>query len=301
MQNPIIDVTSVFTAEQMFLQEKERLEKLVTQSKPAVGIDIVDQKVYRALHDIQMQVRNERITIEKARKDFTSTLDERKKFAIDRERELTTPLIEIEEAIKTKKELWDKEQERIKAEKEAEEMRVFKDRYDELMKYGVTTDLASLKAMSDDGFRMMADTYKKKWEEAEKIRLEQEAENQRIAQEAETKRQAELEEARKLKEENDKKAQENERIAQELAQKQKEIEDKQNELKRQEEEKKAQEEEEARAKKFNEDQEKYKKWLADNWWTEENKLEYTTTIRRNPEDENDRTVILYKKVAEYKL
>lgn len=301
MQNPIIDVTSVFTAEQMFLQEKERLGKIALQAKEVTNIQIVDKKTYETVHSLQMQVRDERIKVEKARKDFTSTLDERKKFAIDRERELTTPLIEIEEAIKTKKELWDKEQERIKAEKEAEEMRVFKERYDELLKYGVTTDLTSLKAMSDDGFRMMADMYKKKWEEAEKIRLEKEAEDQRLAQEAEAKRQAELEEARKLKEENDKKAQENERIAQELAQKQKEIEDKQNELKRQEEERKTQEEEEARAKKFNEDQERYKKWLADNGWTEENKLDYTTTIRRNSEDEKDRTVILYKKVAEYKL
>lgn len=282
MTNQIIDITSIFTSENFYESEKLRIEKLAEKAKIALDTPITDKETYKINHETQMELRDERIKWEKARKEFTASLDEKKKFAIDRERSITSHIIPIEETIKQKKEEYDAEQERIKAEKEAQEMRVFQERYDELMKYGVTTDLASLKAMSDDGFRMMADMYKKKWEEAEKVRLEQEAENQRLAQEAEVKRQAELEEARKLKEENDRKAQE-------IADREKAIQDKENEIKRQEElkatEEKAREDERKRieneriakeqadlAEKARMEKEaKYKEWLELNGVTPEKK------------------------------
>lgn len=234
MTNMIIDITSIFTSENFYEQEKLRIERLAEKSKLALATPITDKASYKINHEAQMELRDERIKWEKARKDFTASLDEKKKFAIDRERSITCHIIPVEEELKAKKEAYDAEQERIKAEKEAEEMRIFQKRYDELMKYGVTTDLASLKAMTDDGFRMMADMYKKKWEESEKIRLEQEAEKARQEAELEKKRQEELEEAQKLKEENDRKAQE-------IADREKAIQDKENEIKRQEEIKQAQE------------------------------------------------------------
>lgn len=226
--NKVIDVTSIFTSEQFFKEEEKRIEKLAETAKTALNTPIKDIATYKINHEAQMQLRDERIKWEKARKDFTSSLDEKKKFAIDRERSITCHIIPIEEELKAKKEAYDAEQERIKAEKEAEKQRTFQARLDEMTSYGYTTDLAALRDMSDDGFRMMADMYKEKWEEAEKIRIAQEQENKRIADEAEKVRQAELEEARKLKEENDRKSQE-------LADRQKAMDDKENEIKRQEE------------------------------------------------------------------
>jgi hypothetical protein len=309
MTNQIIDITSIFTSENFYESEKLRIEKLAEKAKIALDTPITDKETYKINHETQMELRDERIKWEKARKEFTASLDEKKKFAIDRERSITSHIIPIEETIKSKKEEYDKEQERIKAEKEAEEMRVFQARYDELMKYGVTTDLASLKAMTDDGFRMMADMYKKKWEEAEKVRIEQEAENQRLTQEAEAKRQAELEEARKLKEENDRKAQE-------IADREKAIQDKENEIKRQEELKATAEkaridaiaEEKARAERERihkeetekaesariEKEDKYKDWLANNGVTIGNRDDF-----KIEKDENE--VILWKKVSVYKI
>lgn len=224
----IIDMTSIFTSEQFYEQEKLRIEKLAGKAKTALETPITDKESYKINHDTQMELRDERIKWEKARKDFTASLDEKKKFAIDRERSITCHIIPVEEELKAKKEAYDAEQERIKAEEEAQKTKVFQERINEMASYGYTTDLAALRDMSDEGFRMMADMYKKKWEEAEKVRIEQEAETKRIADEAEKVRQVELEEARKLKEENDKKALE-------LAKREKAIKDAENEKARQEE------------------------------------------------------------------
>ena len=224
----IIDMTSIFTSEQFYEQEKLRIEKLAWKAKTALETPITDKASYKINHDTQMELRDERIKWEKARKDFTASLDEKKKFAIDRERSITCHIIPVEEELKAKKEEYDAEQERIKAEKEAEIQRTFQARLDEMTSYGYTTDLAALRDMSDEWFRMMADMYKKKWEEAEKVRIAKEVEIMKREREAEEKRQAELEEARKLKEENDKKSQE-------LADRQKAMDDKENEIKRQEE------------------------------------------------------------------
>jgi nucleolar protein involved in exit from mitosis len=256
-----------------------------------------------------MKLRDERIKWQNARKEFTEPLDERKKIAIERERAITSNIIPYEEELKAKKEAYDAEKERIKAEKEAEEMRILQTRIDELTKYGVTAPLDDLKAMSDDGFRMMADMWKKKWEEKEAIRLQEEAEKKRIEDEAEKKRQEEAEAVRKQKEENDRIANEQAQKALELAKKEKAIKDKENEQKRQEDlenarkegeekAKKEKEDEEARQKKFLDDQEKYTEWLKSHGFSEETKLEYTTTIKR---DGNISTVTLYKKISTFEL
>jgi len=305
MTNMIIDITSIFTSEQFYEQEKLRIEKLAGKAKTALATPITDKASYKINHDAQMELRDERIKWEKARKDYTSSLDEKKKFAIDRERSITCHIIPVEEELKAKKEAYDAEQERIKEEKEAEIQRTFQARLDEMTSYGYTTDLAALRDMSDDGFRMMADMYKKKWEEAEKIRIAQEQENKRIADEAEAKRQAELEEQRKLKEENDKKAQE-------FADREKAIQDRENEIKRQEELKataeKAREDERKRieneriAKEQSDLAEKarmeketnYREWLELNGVTPEKKDNFK--IEKVGEE-----VILWEKISVYKI
>ena len=82
--------------------------------------------------------------------------------------------------------------------------------------------------MSDDGFRMMADQWKKSWEDREALRIQQEAD-------LEKKRQEEGDAIRKQKEENDRIAEENRKQAEENARNAQAIVDKENEVKRQEE------------------------------------------------------------------
>lgn len=150
MTNQIIDITSIFTSENFYEQEKLRIAKLAEKAKTALNIPITDKTSYHINHEAQMELRDERIKWEKARKDFTASLDEKKKFAIERERSITCHIIPVEDQLKAKKEAYDAEQERIKAEKEAEKNRIFQERVNELTKYGVTTDLASLRDMSDE-------------------------------------------------------------------------------------------------------------------------------------------------------
>lgn len=314
--NLVIDVTSIFTSEQFFEEEKTRIAKLAEEAKTALALPITDNASYKINHETQMKLRDERIKWEKARKDFTSSLDEKKKFAIDRERAITSNIIPYEEELKAKKEAYDAEKERIKAEKEAEEMRILQERIDELTKYGVIVPLEQLKVMSDEWFRMMADMYKKKWEEAEAIRIAEEAEKKRIADAEEAKRQQELEDMRKWKEEQSKTEENNRLQAEKNAREAQAILDKQNAIKHEEELKKAQEkarldgieaekaraeseriqrEETEKAEKARlEKEESYKKWLADNGVTAENKEDFKI-------EKIEGQVILWKKVATFNI
>lgn len=135
MTNQIIDITSIFTSENFYEAEKLRISQLAEKAKTALATPITDKASYKINHEAQMELRDERIKWEKARKDFTASLDEKKKFAIDRERSITCHIIPVEEELKAKKEAYDAEQERIKAEKEAEEMRIFQSRVDEMASY----------------------------------------------------------------------------------------------------------------------------------------------------------------------
>lgn len=310
--NLVIDTTSIFTSEQFFEDEKARIAKLAEEAKTALALPITDNNSYRINHETQMKLRDERIKWEKARKEFTASLDEKKKFAIDRERAITCNIIPYEEELKAKKEAYDAEKERIKAEKEAEEMRILQNRIDELTKYGVTAPLEDLKAMSDDGFRMMADMWKKKWEERETIRIAEEAEKKRIEHEAEAKRQQELEDMRKWKEEQAKIEENNRLEAEKNAREAQAIVDKQNAIKHEEELKKAQEkarldgieaekarveseriqrEETEKAEKARlEKEESYRKWLADNGVTEDNRDDFKI-------EKIEGQVIIWKKVS----
>jgi len=314
--NLVIDVTSIFTSEQFFEEEKARIAKLAEEAKTALALPITDNASYKINHETQMKLRDERIKWEKARKDFTSSLDEKKKFAIDRERAITSNIIPYEEELKAKKEAYDAEKERIKAEEEAKRMQILQKRIEELQKYEVTVPLEQLGNMTDDGFRMMADMWKKKWEEREAIRIAEEAEKKRIADLEEAKRQQELEDMKKWKEEQAK-IEENNRIqADKNAREAQAIVDKQNAIKHEEELKKAQEKarldgieaEKARAERERiqkeetdkaekarlEKEESYKKWLADNGITEGSRDEFKI-------EKIEGQVILWKKVSTFNI
>lgn len=314
--NLVIDVTSIFTSEQFFEDEKARIAKLAEEAKTALALPITDNASYKINHETQMKLRDERIKWEKARKDYTSSLDEKKKFAIDRERAITSNIIPYEEELKAKKEAYDAEKERIKAEEEAKRMQILQIRIDELTLYGVTVPLEQLKDMSDDGFRMMADMWKKKWEEREAIRIAEEAEKKRIADEENAILQKELDDMKKWKEEQAKIEENNRLQAEKNAREAQAIVDKQNAIKHEEELKKAQEKarldgieaEKARAERERiqrdetekvekarlEKEESYKKWLSDNGVTAENKEDFKI-------EKIEGQVIIWKKISTFTI
>ena len=306
----------LFTVSELRENEVARLDLVATKAKTALDIEIVDKKTYEIVHEAQMECQKNRTRLSKGRLAFTEILTIQTKDAIRVEKELIAIIEPTEQALKAKKLAYEAEQARIKAEKEAQAMKILEERNNELLSYGVTTPLETLKAMSDEGFRMMADMWKKKWEESEKIRLEQEAEKARQEAEVEKKRQEELEEMRKFRADQDKISEDNRKQAEENARKLKEIEDKQRDIEHQEELKQAQEsarlkaieDEKARVESERlqkeaqdkaekaklEAEQSFKNWLIENGVTAENRDQFEV---RNSESGK----VLWKKIAIYNL
>lgn len=155
--------------------ENARLAKIGEDAKKLLVIPITDKKGYEAVHAMQMKIAKERIEIQKSRLAFTAPLDEQKKYAIDVEKELLKNL-EVEDELKAKKLEYEKEQDRLKEEEKRKEQETLQARIDEITKYGVEGyTVAMIGAMSDEGFRILADTYKKKYEDRmEQARIEEE-------------------------------------------------------------------------------------------------------------------------------
>lgn len=314
--NQVLDISTVYTTTQLKEAKKAQLQTLADKAQTAKDTPITDKTSYRLVHETQIALRDERIAIEKGRKEFTANLDERKKSAIEIERELTSIISPIEEELKAKKEEYEKEQEKIKEEEERKKAEVLQDRIRELDSYEAPYNIALIQNMSDEGFRFLADDFKKKFEEIKRQREEEAEIKRKEEEESEKKRQEEAEALRKQKEEQDKIAKEQEEKAQEFARREKAIKDKEDEQKRQEELEKARKEGEEKAKKEEaeriereriekeqkekeekdkiEKEEAYKKWFAYNGVTTENREDYLTKTIGNK-------VFLFKKIAEYNL
>lgn len=301
----------LFSVNELREKELSRLDLVAQKAKTALDIEIVDKKTYEIVNDAQMECRNNRTRISKGRLMFTESLTKQTKDAIQCEKDLIARIEPTEQALKAKKDQYDLEQDRIKKEKEAAELQILQDRIDEFKSYGVIMDIGLIKNMSDDGFRMMADSHKAKWQESEKVRIEQEAIKAQQEADAEKKRQEEFEEMQKFRAEQYKIAENNRKQAEENERKAKEILDKENEIKHQEELKKAQEtariqaiedekarveserlEKEAKDKADKERMEKedsYKKFISDN----EGKFDKIV--------KEDGKIVLYKVVAEFTI
>jgi len=297
----------LFMVEELRAKEFNRLDLVAMKWKSLLDIEIVDKASYKLVHDGQIELRDNRTRITKGRLLFTESLTKQTKDAIQYEKDLIARIQPTEEALKAKKDAYDKEQDRIKKEKEEADRKVLQERLEELQKYGVIQDIGIVGQMSDERFRMMADQWKTKWEEKETVRIQQEAE-------AEKKRQEEADAIQKQKEENDRVAAENQRIADENARKAKEIQDKENEVKRQEElkniaeqarlkgidDEKARVESErvAKEQKDKEDAElllkntAFNTWLSNNWMTHENRTEFEVRYENG-------TPTLWKKISTY--
>lgn len=315
-ENQVLDISTVYTTTQLKEAKKAQLQTLADKAQTARSTPITDKASFKLVHETQIALRDERIAIEKGRKDFTASLDERKKAAIEIERELTGIISPIEEELKAKKEEYEKEQERIKEEEERKKAEVLQDRIRELDSYEAHYDIGLIRNMSDEGFRILADQFKGKFEEVKKQREEEAERKRKEEEEAEKKRQEEAEALRKQKEEQDRIAKEQEEKAQEFARREKAIKDKEDEQKRQEELEKVRKESEEKARKEAEEkaeldrvmketaeksekeriekEEAYKKWFADNGVTKENRDDYLTKTVENK-------VYLFKKISEYTL
>ena len=297
----------LFIVEELRAKEFNRLDLVAMKAKTALDIEITDKLSYKIVHDAQIELRDNRTRITKGRLLFTEWLTKQTKDAIQCEKDLIARIQPTEEALKAKKEAYDKEQDRIKKEKEEAERKVLQERLEELQKYGVIQDIGTVGQMSDEWFRMMADQWKTKWEEKEALRIQQEAE-------AEKKRQDEADAIQKQKEMNEKIAEENRKQAEENARNAQAIVDKENELKRQEELKTMQEsarlkgiedekariesEKVAKEQKEKEDAElllkntAFNTWLSNNWMTHENRTEFEVRYENG-------TPTLWKKISTF--
>lgn len=125
----------LFLVPELREQELAKLDLVALKAKTALDIEIVDKKTYEAVHEAQMECRNNRTRISKGRLLFTEILTQQTKDAIKIEKEMIAKIEPTEQALKAKKEAYDNEQERIKKEKEEAELLVLQDRLQELNKY----------------------------------------------------------------------------------------------------------------------------------------------------------------------
>lgn len=176
----VVDISNIYNTNIMKLEKENELKKAAEEAKKIQALPIVDKKTYETAHDMQMKLLKLRTGISKDRKDFTEHLDEKKKAAIDIEKELIGIISPTEEALKLKKEEYEAEQERIKQEKAAEEARILKDRIDRMNAINAEYDIQAISAMTDDGFDMLYGMHKKRFDEAEKVRIERETRENKI-------------------------------------------------------------------------------------------------------------------------
>ncbi len=161
---------------------EQALNTLAHESDKIIAIDIVDTKTYKQVHEQQMILRDKRIEIEKARKSFTEVKQKEVKDAILIEKDLVSIISEKEDELKSKKEVYDKEQERIKQEEEAKKQAKITARIQALAQFGITYDTLEHRIMSDADFDTLISIKKQEFEEGEKARLEQ-LEKERIDRE----------------------------------------------------------------------------------------------------------------------
>ncbi|MGP1582937.1 MAG: hypothetical protein ACTTH6_01765 [Candidatus Altimarinota bacterium] len=167
--------------------KKQELLTLAEEAKKVLEVEIIDNKTKDIVHAEQMKLRNARVEIEKARKDFTKNLDEQKAGAITIERELIGIISETEDLLKTKKEAYEA---KIKAEKEAEEARkqqIIAERTTKLAKYGEVYDPIkhAPQILGDEDFVKILESLEIVYQEMERARKEKEEAERREREEFE--------------------------------------------------------------------------------------------------------------------
>lgn len=299
----VVQKTQKVEALELLESKRAELKSLAKESEGLKVNWIEDKEWFALVHAQEQKLVKARVYLEKTRKEYTAQFDQKKKYAIELEKELVGIISPAEEALKAEKariaEL--KEQVRLEAERKAKEK--LNHRVAELAKVNATHDLFDLEMMEESDFLSLLS------EKETAYKTEQE----RLAKEAEEKAKYEAErasfEAEKAKLEAEKQAMEAEknRIAREaeLKKAQEEAAEKarietEARIKREQEEAeekriaeaKAKAEQEAKEKAELEAQQKFKDWLAKNGVTAENKEDY--------EVRNENGVkVLWKRVSTY--
>lgn len=138
----------------------------------------IDDKVgYATVHTARMEIKNNRVAVEKTRKLLK---EDSLKFgrAVDAEaKRLTDLLLEIEQPLEQLEGAIDAEKERIKQEKIRQEQAKLQKRFDRLRRYKPSIELELIRLLKDDEFEAYLQKCKTEYE-AEQARL---AEQKRLA------------------------------------------------------------------------------------------------------------------------
>lgn len=132
-----------------------------------------------------MKLRDARVIIEKTRKEYTKQFDEAKKDAINLANELFDVITPIEEDLKAKEEVIDREKEEIRQQKEREAMAIINQKISVLAKYGYIADIYEIQNMSDADFNTLVEEQKLVFEEYENARIEKEESDRKEREEFE--------------------------------------------------------------------------------------------------------------------
>jgi len=281
----------------LFHPKKAELIELAKQYKD-IKINWVDDKEwYRLAMDAKTALQKARTNIEKTRLDYTRQFDQKKKDAMELEKELLKEIVPTEDMLQEQIDAVKKEQDRIKKEKEEAEAKIIQDRFTKLQEYGFTPTLLEMTLISEEDFEVLLSEKKKLFDDAESIRIEEENKAKALKEKEDKERADFAEEQKKFAEDKAKQEAEMKAKQDKIDADNKAIEDEKNKLAREkemeefkkkteqeakaraeenarlqklEDEKKAKEEKEAKEKADKESQvklekeKKYKKWIEDN-------------------------------------
>ncbi len=320
--------TELATIEEFNLKKYEAtkadLQKKALEYQKLTIKDVDDKEGLEAVRKARIELKNDRIGVEKFFKMAKDFLNAKKTQVTDAEKEVLLLIEPIEKELQAKEKSIEEEKARIKKEKEEADAKRTQERFDKLysVKFSGSISYLEMSMKSDEDFNALYEDAKNVFEIAEKNRIaeEERVEAERIAEEArklkekeETdKRLADIEaREKKQKEEDDRLANERKAIEDEKARIQREKDDEA--IRKQAEEdgrKKAQAEAEtARLKKEQEDREleamrkqneedaqkrlekekKYKAWLA------KYEGQYTKIVKE------EGRIVLVKEVSEFKI
>lgn len=165
-----------------FSPKQAELIALADELSPSLDIVISDKKTYDQVHSAQMKLADARIVTEKQGKALRENAISFQRQVLEREKELLSPLLPIEEALKAKKKAYNDEQDRIKQEEVNRKERILNDRIAQLAQYNFTPNIITLRDLSNELFGKLLDDAKASFEEAEIVRKAQE-ESDRVARE----------------------------------------------------------------------------------------------------------------------
>lgn len=181
---------------EQFNPKKAEILALVAEHTPSLSIEIVDSKTYKQVHESQMALRETRVWVEKQGKLMREDANAFIKTVLWVERDLTTPIVEVEEKLKAKKDAYDKAEQEKKEAIERAKQQLIADRTFKLAKYRIQYDASVHGDMSPSKFVELLETEETKFQEEERVRIEQVEADKKA-------REAFEEEQRKFREEQD--------------------------------------------------------------------------------------------------